>query len=152
MKTRNQQESIMPMDQTNPSIQPMVGVCLINPPSPFLLDERVFPSLGLLKVAASLELAGHSVHVLDLSGVQNFLDVVDNYLNSAQAQVIGLTATTPQLPSVIKIVERIRKTSPHTRIILGGPHVTLVSSAAKMEKKTRPLRWSWPPGISTDTG
>ena len=31
------------------------SVCLITPPSAFLLDERVFVSLGVLKVAASLE-------------------------------------------------------------------------------------------------
>jgi hypothetical protein len=27
-------------------------VCLITPPPPFLLDERVFVSLGILRVAA----------------------------------------------------------------------------------------------------
>ena len=31
------------------------SVCLITPPSAFLLDERVFVSLGTLKVASSLE-------------------------------------------------------------------------------------------------
>ena len=29
------------------------SVCLITPPSAFLLDERVFVSLGVLKVAAA---------------------------------------------------------------------------------------------------
>ena len=29
-------------------------ICLIIPPSPFLLDERVFMSLGILKIAAVL--------------------------------------------------------------------------------------------------
>ncbi len=33
----------------------MKTVCLITPPSGFLLDQRVFPSLGVLKVAAALE-------------------------------------------------------------------------------------------------
>ena len=32
-------------------------VCLVTPPSPFLLDQRVFPALGILKVAAVLEQA-----------------------------------------------------------------------------------------------
>src|SRR3954447_1116755 len=40
-------------------------VGLIIPPSPFLLDERVFVSLGMLTVAASLERAGYRVAVLD---------------------------------------------------------------------------------------
>ena len=42
-------------------------ICLVIPPSEFLLDDRVFPSLGVLKVAAVCEAAGHSVDVLDLS-------------------------------------------------------------------------------------
>ena len=51
-------------------------ICLVIPPSPFLLDERVFASLGILKVAAELEVF-HDVSVLDLSGVENYLDAVD---------------------------------------------------------------------------
>ncbi len=42
-------------------------VCLITPPSIFLLDERVFMTLGILRVAAALEGAGHEVEMLDLS-------------------------------------------------------------------------------------
>jgi hypothetical protein len=49
------------------------SVCLITPPSAFLLDERVFVSLGVLKVAASLEAQDYRVNFLDLSGVENFL-------------------------------------------------------------------------------
>ncbi len=30
-------------------------ICLIIPPSPFLLDERVFVQLGILKIASVLE-------------------------------------------------------------------------------------------------
>jgi anaerobic magnesium-protoporphyrin IX monomethyl ester cyclase len=40
-----------------------VRVSLITPPSGFLLDERVFPTLGILKVAAALESAGIDVDV-----------------------------------------------------------------------------------------
>lgn len=48
-----------------------ISVALMIPPSAFLLDERVFVSLGILKVAAVLERHGHKVSVLDLSGVAN---------------------------------------------------------------------------------
>ncbi len=47
-------------------------ICLITPPSVFLLDERVFMTLGILKVAAVLERAGVQVDMLDLSGVENY--------------------------------------------------------------------------------
>ena len=49
------------------------SVCLVTPPSAFLLDERVFVSLGILKVASSLEAQNYRVNFLDLSGVENFL-------------------------------------------------------------------------------
>ena len=32
-------------------------ICLVTPPSIFLLDERVFMTLGILKIAAVLEKA-----------------------------------------------------------------------------------------------
>src|SRR6185503_10951183 len=73
-------------------------VCLITPPSAFLLDERVFVSLGILKVAASLEAQNFRVSLLDLSGVENFLAPLEDYLAACQDAAIGITATTPQLP------------------------------------------------------
>ena len=48
-------------------------ICLITPPATFLLDERVFPHLGILKVAANLEANGHKVDFLDFSGIENYL-------------------------------------------------------------------------------
>jgi len=114
---------------------PAKSVCLIIPPSIFLLDERVFVSLGVLKVAASLEAQGYRVDLLDLSGIQNYLVALSDYIAGSDFDAIGITATTPQLPAVTKIVETIRSIRPHVRLILGGPHVTLVYSAAKLEKK-----------------
>ena len=54
-------------------------ICFITPPSPFLLDERVFMHLGILKVASSLESKGYKVDFLDLSGIDNYLDVLKDY-------------------------------------------------------------------------
>lgn len=110
-------------------------VCLIVPPSSFLLDERVFTSLGLLKVAASLEDAGIEVSVLDLSGIENYLDVLDAFLAESAAQAVGITATTPQLPAVNGIARHIRNCRPDLRLILGGPHATLTFAACKMEDR-----------------
>ena len=38
----------------------MNKICLITPPSPFLLDERGFLHIGILKVAAVLERENYS--------------------------------------------------------------------------------------------
>ncbi len=110
-------------------------ICLIIPPSIFLLDERVFMSLGVLKVAAVLEQAGVTVEMLDLSGVQNYEDVVRDHIQASPATWYGLTATTPQMPAATKILQTIRTHKPSLRVALGGPHVTLVYAAVRYERK-----------------
>jgi anaerobic magnesium-protoporphyrin IX monomethyl ester cyclase len=111
-------------------------VCLVIPPSEFLLDDRVFPSLGVLKIAAVLEKAGHQVEVLDLSGIANYLDVVGHAIAEAEYDAVGITVTTPQLPSVFKIRDRIRELRPALKLILGGAHVALAYSGRAQEIKS----------------
>ncbi len=104
------------------------AVTLVIPDSGFLIEPRVFPSLGVLKVAAALEATGISVRVADFSGRPEIDSIPD-------ADVYGITATMPQMPAAIRIAERIRKDTPHARIILGGPHVTLMQASARIEQK-----------------
>jgi anaerobic magnesium-protoporphyrin IX monomethyl ester cyclase len=108
-------------------------VCLIIPPSVFLLDERVFMSLGILRVAAVLERAGHIVEMLDLSGIENYQQAARDHAAATTATVFGITATTPQLPAAMSTAAAIRSAQPQSRVILGGPHVTLVNAARKQE-------------------
>jgi len=110
------------------------SVCLVTPPSLFLLDERVFMTLGILRVAAVLEQAGYSVEMVDLSGIENYQEAIREHARSSAAKVFGLTATTPQLPAASKICAVIREVKPDAKIILGGPHVTLVNAACTREK------------------
>jgi radical SAM superfamily enzyme YgiQ (UPF0313 family) len=113
----------------------MTPVCLIVAPSGFLLDERVFMSLGILRVAAVLEANGRAVEVLDLSGIENYEEVVQLHAMGSSAEHFGITATTPQMPAAVRIAAAIRAVRPGARVILGGPHVTLVNAAAKRERR-----------------
>ncbi len=117
------------------SLATQAPILLVTPPSIFLLDERVFLALGILKVAAVLEQAGAQVENLDLSGIAEYLDALGAHLRVTKAKVVAITATTPQLPAVTKIVERIRTERPDMRVICGGPHPTLVWAACKLERK-----------------
>lgn len=110
------------------------SICLINPPSIFLLDERTIPSLGMLKVAAVLEQQGYPVSALDLNGVENYEDVIREHIATHKVDWYGITATTPQMPAVNKITSVLRGCS-SARIVLGGPHPTLISAARKKEVK-----------------
>ena len=73
----------------------MKPITLVIPPSIFLLDERVFMTLGILRVAGVLERDGVPVEMLDLSGIQNFREVMRIHARSSDSDVFGLTATTP---------------------------------------------------------
>lgn len=113
-----------------------MNIILITPPSGFLLDERVFPSLGILKVGASLINAGHEVSHWDLSGVKHCEENVRvrcNLQRGAGTPIFAMTATTPQMPAAVKITKTIREILPEAKIILGGPHATLVNAASKGE-------------------
>ncbi len=113
----------------------MEPICLIIPPSIFLLDERVFMTLGILRVAAVLERAGHPVELLDLSGIENFEEVARLHAASSPARIFGLTSTTPQMPAAYKVTQVLRAARPDARIILGGPHITLINAAYKGEMR-----------------
>lgn len=108
-------------------------ICLVIPPSVFLLDERVFMTLGILKVAAALERAGYELEMVDLSGIENYEEAIHHHAQSSQANIFGVTATTPQMPAAAKVWRVIREVRPEAKIILGGPHVTLVNTARKRE-------------------
>ena len=102
---------------------------LIIPPSPFLLDERVFPSLGILSVANSLP-----TEVLDLAG--RSIDI-----EYPCSDVYGITATTPQMPAAMGIARHIKSQWPGSRVILGGPHATLVHASLKRGGKRAVSAW-----------
>jgi len=110
-------------------------VGLIIPPSAFLLDERVFVSLGILKIASALRAADHAVTVLDLSGIKNYPEALAAYLERSDDDALGITATTPQLPAVFEIARSCRRLRPDLKLILGGPHATLTFAAHKLERK-----------------
>jgi anaerobic magnesium-protoporphyrin IX monomethyl ester cyclase len=105
----------------------------VIPPSGFLLDERVFPALGVLRVAATLEAAGYRVDVVDMSGTADFEGTLTRHVTKAPSDWYGVTATTPQLPGAVRIARIIRELRPTAKLVLGGPHVTLLNAAARKE-------------------
>ncbi len=91
---------------------------LINPPKPFLLNQKVFAPLGLLYLGAVLKNEGHEVVISDMSSLDEPL---------IEADVYGISSTTPQFPYAIRVAEMIRcRYKNKTKVIIGGPHVTSV--------------------------
>lgn len=72
------------------------NIGFINPPSPFLTDQRVFMSLGILRVATSLKEHTDKVFFLDLSGEEHYNNLISDFIETNNIDVICFTSTTPQ--------------------------------------------------------
>lgn len=90
-------------------------------------------TLGILKVAAALERVGYPLEVVDLSGIENYEEALRDHCQVSAARIFGITSTTPQMPATKKLVLMIRQELPSARILLGGPHITLVHTAYRKE-------------------
>lgn len=97
---------------------------LINPPSPFLLDEKVFPSLGLLSVGTALKKHA-DVEIIDLTGEKDLESKLDEHLKFDD--IFGITATSAQFNIATKINNYIKKIRPNATTILGGAHANCIT-------------------------
>lgn len=95
----------------------MTRVALFFPPSPFLIDERVNPPLGLGYLSSYLQRHGLETELHHLAGREEPDPDV-------RADVIGIGFTTPQLPGALRIMEQLRKTNPDALFVAGGVHAT----------------------------
>lgn len=107
------------------------SVLLINPPSPFLLDERVFPPLCLADIGAVLESNGYHVDLLDLAqDMRNPKDWKTEVAKWARKRYTSfcITATSPQFMYADEIRKIIRHEKPESHIVIGGAHSSMVST------------------------
>lgn len=96
-------------------------ITFINPPSPFLINDRAFVPLGILYVATALKAKGYPIEFIDLS--KN--DKWEIEVSKIRTECICITGTTPHF-SILKDISKIlRKVSPNSKLIVGGPHATV---------------------------
>jgi anaerobic magnesium-protoporphyrin IX monomethyl ester cyclase len=93
-------------------------VALIQPNSPFLIDERVFPNMGVVRVATALKNEGHKVDLYDFSGrdPNEIKKIPKDY------DVYGFSSTTPQFPYVMNLYNKLKEVNPNARTLIGGAH------------------------------
>lgn len=97
-------------------------VALIVPPSPFLIDQKAFSPLGMMALAAFLRAKdGHEVSIHDLAGRESELEAA---LEGVDAQVVGVTATSPQYPLAAHIASILQNRKPAPVLVTGGVHPT----------------------------
>ncbi|MFH1651629.1 MAG: radical SAM protein [Chloroflexota bacterium] len=99
----------------------MLKVTLVNP-----LHATRYPQvpMGLALLAAVLEQAGYPVKVLDANALNLAPDRVASL--AADADVIGLTATTPTVGAAVAAARALKQANPRQTIVLGGAHATLL--------------------------
>jgi anaerobic magnesium-protoporphyrin IX monomethyl ester cyclase len=99
-------------------------VTLVFPPSPFLVDQKAFPPLGILYLAATLERNGIPVEVIDLANFENEMEAA--LAPHDGSTVYGISSTTPQYPYARRIKDILRQQNPEAKIVIGGAHASSV--------------------------
>src|SRR3990170_6231070 len=103
----------------------MTHVLLINPPwgkrkgSIWYKVSSCLPSLGLGYIAATLELNGILVEILDCQAISYPQDEILSKIEGFHPEYIGFTATTVLIQNVFEIAKSIKLHWPETKIILG---------------------------------
>ncbi|MCX5679730.1 MAG: radical SAM protein [Candidatus Omnitrophica bacterium] len=95
-------------------------ILFVNPNAGFLMNEKVYPSLGLLYLSAFLKKHGYEdISLIDMNDGKPLPSFVD-------ADIVGFYSTTPQFPTVLKIVKEIKNINraKDSLYIIGGPHVS----------------------------
>jgi anaerobic magnesium-protoporphyrin IX monomethyl ester cyclase len=100
-------------------------IILINPPSDSVDDDRVEPPLGLLYIAATLIESGHiNVKIIDLTGTKSEMEVNARLNSIPEADIVGVTSFCTNYSFAKRIVEIVKKTTPSTYTLFGGPHAS----------------------------
>ncbi len=99
----------------------MLKITLINPPQATRYPQ---PPIGLALIGAILEKEGYPVNLLDANALRLMPEDVSKAIPAAD--VVGITAMTPTIGTALRIARHLKKDRPGLKIIIGGPHVTLL--------------------------
>jgi len=91
----------------------------------------IYPPIGLLYIAASLEQNGHCVEIIDLGVETPSKQQLGQKLNSVDA--VGLSVYTNNYKSVASTAREIKQSAPKIPILIGGPHCTFLKERALLD-------------------
>jgi radical SAM superfamily enzyme YgiQ (UPF0313 family) len=118
-------------------------VLLINPP--YSATERygkdlgkfgpLNEPLGLAYLAANLERAGHQIEILDAPALGITSGKIPQIVKEHAYGLVGVTMLTPMYARSTEVVQRIKKALPETKIVVGGPHPTILPQETLLENE-----------------
>jgi radical SAM superfamily enzyme YgiQ (UPF0313 family) len=128
----------------------MPHIVFINPPSPFLMNDRGAPPLGILHIAAECDAMDMIVSLWDMTGDPTLAQALvqqDDYDISLPRQILAgvvqsyaeqdmpvdlfaITATSAQYSMAKRLLAVIRQDHPTIPVAIGGPHVSTLPNLA----------------------
>ncbi|MBW1793472.1 MAG: cobalamin-dependent protein [Deltaproteobacteria bacterium] len=118
-------------------------VLLINPP--YTTEDRygkdlgkfgpLNEPLGLAYLAAKLEQGGHVVSILDAPALDLTSKEICKLIEKEAYDLIGVTMLTPMYIRSVEVVKSIKKGFPEIKIVVGGPHPTILPKETLIENK-----------------
>lgn len=91
-------------------------ITLVFPRSPFLINETMFPPLGIMYLSSFLRLHGLNAQLMDMA-------LKGTNPADAESDIIGISITTPQRTEAFTLAQFYRQMGKKA-IIAGGPHAT----------------------------
>ncbi len=92
---------------------------LINP-SQIQGIKGIYPNLGIGYIASVLQSKGVNIKIHDVSATGE----ISSELNKI-SPIVGISSNSFNFSNAKSIAQEIKKTNPHTKIVLGGPQATL---------------------------
>lgn len=102
----------------------MVKITLINPPSPWLVNEKEFPPLGIMYLSSYLKehcYSAEKINILDLAGK---LTTMESELKKVDANICFITATTPSYLYAKLVNNILKRNNPNVKTVIGGAHTS----------------------------
>lgn len=80
--------------------------------------------LGIAYLASVLEVKNIEVEVIDMCAYGMHCTELRETLNKCNANLVGISATTPQIPIAFEIAKLVKEISPSCKVVFGGVHPT----------------------------
>lgn len=95
------------------------GFNTFNPDNPNWINH------GLAILSAYAKQEGHETSLIDFRRISGW-DGYSEIIKAKKPDILAITSMTVDYPSAIRAAEICKKLSPNTKILVGGPHATLV--------------------------
>jgi len=100
-------------------------IALINPPSPFLINEKVTPNIGLLNVATEMRKKGLDIKVFDFCGDVNYKESMET-VSQENFDIYGFSTTSAQFSQTYELLQILKKRNKKAFTVVGGAHTSVM--------------------------